>query len=223
MVKLGALYPKFISVTNAIYICEKCSKIHKTFGDVSVVKSPNMDNWEENQIKLLSFGGNQRLKYLLLEYSVAQNTDPNYKYFLYCVDYYRRLLKWEAQGGEQSGGKQPVKPDALLGIESLRPDTNVNQNPTNNQVDQGQKQDQPPQQQDKGDKGFFSDLNKMANQTGEEINKAFTNINKKDNFNQHFNKMGTDTKNAFDSFGKDTETFFSKFADDTKKVFINLI
>jgi len=79
-----------------------------------------MDNIDENQIKLLSLGGNQRLKYFLLDYSLPQFTDPKFKYFIYALDYYRRLLKYEALS-DKKDEMMPVKPDSNLGLESLNP------------------------------------------------------------------------------------------------------
>ncbi len=183
-----------------------------------------MDNWEEGQIKLLSLGGNQRLKYLLLEYSIAQNTDPNYKYYIYVTDYYRRLLRWEADGGEKTGKKEPVKPDALLGLECYKPIVQVNNqnvsntsqnnntNPTQMKQNCPEQQNQPPKE-----KGFFSEIEDMINQTGSDIQSAFNTMNTNE-VNDSLKDFGTETKSAFENFSKETETFFSNFADDTKNV-----
>ena len=73
-----------------------------------------MNSWDEKQVKLLSLGGNERLKNLLKEYSVPDNSDPEFRYFIYVMDYYRRLLK-----SELNGESEPEKPDIIEGLELL--------------------------------------------------------------------------------------------------------
>ena len=70
-----------------------------------------MDSWDHKQIKTLSLGGNLRLKNLLKEYSVPENADVEFRYFIYVMDYYRRLLK-----SEMTGNEAPVKPDTVEGL-----------------------------------------------------------------------------------------------------------
>lgn len=111
----GSLQPKWASVNNAIYLCLKCAGVHRGFGvSVSFVRSLTMDSWDQKQIKTLSLGGNLRLKNLLKEYSVPENADPDFRYFIYVVEYYRKLLK-----SEVSGTETPIKPDIMEGLELL--------------------------------------------------------------------------------------------------------
>lgn len=214
----GTLFPNFVSINNAVFICQKCSNLHRGFGEFSIVKSPSMDNWSEAEIKLLSLGGNQRLKYFLLDYSLPQNTDPNYKYFIYALDYYRRQLQFELAGAEKSTLKKPVKPDSLIGLESLRQSVpvsetmnNVNNQPRNPSSNQQRNTNTQPQQRPQQQKGFFDDVNDFFNEAGGEMSKVF-------------NQMGQDIKQAkldekFESFGKQTGEFFTGAFEDTKKFF----
>ncbi len=114
---VGTLFPNFVSINNAVYLCQRCAITHREFEDVSKIKSATIDNFDEEQIKILCLGGNQRLKHLLLEYSLPQNTDPNYKYFIVAVDYYRKLLQYEANNLKY---EKPSKPESYVGLESLR-------------------------------------------------------------------------------------------------------
>jgi len=77
-----------------------------------------MDSWDSKQIKILSLGGNSRLKNLLKEYTVPENSEPEFRYFIYLVDYYRRLLK-----SELNGTAPPTKPDIIEGLELLNYNT----------------------------------------------------------------------------------------------------
>jgi len=78
-----------------------------------------MDTWDDKQIKTLSLGGNKRLKDLLQEYSVPNNSDPEFRYFIYLLDYYRRLLKSEVNGEEA-----PEKPSVIEALNLLSLGTN---------------------------------------------------------------------------------------------------
>jgi len=40
--------PKWVSINNGIFLCVKCSTIHRTLGNkISFIKSMTMDNWYE--------------------------------------------------------------------------------------------------------------------------------------------------------------------------------
>jgi len=105
------------------FLCLKCAGVHRGFGvSVSFIKSLNMDSWSEDQIKQLSFGGNQRLRNLFKEYSIPENTDADFKYFLVATDYYRKLLK--AEIAEQN---PPIKPTLNEGLDIISIHSNDNQ------------------------------------------------------------------------------------------------
>ena len=75
-----------------------------------------MDTWDKKQIKTLELGGNLRFKNMLNEYQIPEKSDPEFIYFIYATDYYRKLLKSEVTGEES-----PIKPDLLQGLEIRNP------------------------------------------------------------------------------------------------------
>ena len=107
-----------------------------------------MDNWEQSEIKLLSCGGNQRLRYFLIDYSLPQFTDPNYKYFICALDYYRKLLKYEAEGGEKSLLQKPIKPDSMQGLDFMSTPIKIKKNES--QTTPNQKQNSQNSRLDNG-------------------------------------------------------------------------
>jgi len=78
-----------------------------------------MDRWDELQIKIMSLGGNQKLKHFLIDYFLPQNCDPKYKYFIKAVQYYREQLRYEAMEGSESFEKMPIRPDAIEGLDVI--------------------------------------------------------------------------------------------------------
>jgi len=118
---IGVLFPKFISINNAVYLCQNCANVHRNFGECSIVKSPTLDRWDALQIKIMSLGGNQRLKHFLIDYFLPQNCDPKYKYFIKAVAYYREQLRYEALAmeGSESFVKMPIRPDGIEGLDVI--------------------------------------------------------------------------------------------------------
>ena len=85
--------PTFVSVNNAIFLCEACYKIHKRLGEnISKVKSLISDELTPEEIALLKIGGNNRYRNFLNEYGIEEEHNKLYKYHLKLADYYRSLL-----------------------------------------------------------------------------------------------------------------------------------
>ena len=56
-----------------------------------------MDNWNEKQMKMMSLGGNLRLKKHFSEYDLLEEA-PSMRYKTRAADYYRRMLRASASG-----------------------------------------------------------------------------------------------------------------------------
>jgi len=87
------LNPQYVSVNNAVFICNKCSEVHSTLGDnISLVKSINSDTINENETEIIQRGGNFRFNQLLGLYNISKTTSIEIKYKVKAADYYRNLV-----------------------------------------------------------------------------------------------------------------------------------
>lgn len=157
-----------------------------------------MDQWEEAEIKYLSLGGNQRLKFFLLDFELPENSPPCSKYFLYAMDYYRRNLQYELAGGEKSTLVKPVRPSAFIGMETM---VQVENNVSINGVPT--KKEEP--------KTFIGKVENFFENIGEGINKGYKLTEDtviRAGVSEKMDQLGKNTKNAFESFGKETKNFF---------------
>jgi hypothetical protein len=134
--------PEWVSVNNAVFLCKECQLKHRSYGiSVSYIRSLEMDLWKEDQIALLKYGGNERLRDLMSLYNVKFNTNREELYNSKLLDYYRKLLKSDLKGEVRP--QPPSDEEALFPCEkqdkfyennSLSNSSNVNSNP--NSLDQ---------------------------------------------------------------------------------------
>ena len=106
---------KWVSVNNAIFLCNECTKIHKKLGIFySFVVPLNMKLWQHD-MDLIYLGGNTLLRSFLKDYTFKKwciNDIIKSK----AADYYRRLLKSTAENKNFS----EVKPNEKEGIKSAK-------------------------------------------------------------------------------------------------------
>lgn len=89
----NAPQPKWASVNNSVFICLNCAGLHRGLGvNFSFIRSLTMDNWDDNQIKMLSIGGNNKLKLLLQEFGIPLEIKIETKYRLKALEYYRKMV-----------------------------------------------------------------------------------------------------------------------------------
>ena len=78
----GCLNPEYISINNAIFLCEKCSYLHRTFPiEISKIIYNDLYKLEEYELYYLYFGGNRKLsEFIYLNPKLSRyNSDMLYK------------------------------------------------------------------------------------------------------------------------------------------------
>jgi len=91
---------QWVSVTNGIFLCDKCAAQHKIFtDDISITKHILNDTWTEEELAMMRYGGNAKLKDFFDIYNIAiVDTSLGFKYCTKAGYYYRKQLKALAQG-----------------------------------------------------------------------------------------------------------------------------
>ena len=117
--------PTYISINNAVFLCQNCADIHKRLGqDISKIKSILKDEFNEEEISLIKLGGNARLENLLKEYSLSENQGKQYKYCLKILNYHRSLLKAELNREKNINEYEELinnKPSVEIGTQIMEP------------------------------------------------------------------------------------------------------
>ena len=119
----GTQKPKWSSINNGIFLCLKCAGIHRNLGlNISVIRSLQIDSWNEKQILFLKKGGNEKLKNFLNEYNITSNNSIDEKYKSKASDYYRKNLRNEVEkelNPNFSLKEELIKPDQTIGKEII--------------------------------------------------------------------------------------------------------
>lgn len=89
----GSNKADWASVNNAIVICINCCVNHRSLGvNISYVKSFTLDNWSDNQVKMMLAGGNTKLAELLDAYEIGEGTMCKELYQSKLLDYHRKQV-----------------------------------------------------------------------------------------------------------------------------------
>jgi hypothetical protein len=119
----GTQKPKWSSINNGIFLCLKCAGIHRNLGvNISLIRSLQIDSWDEKQILFLKKGGNEKLKNFLNEYNITSNNSIDEKYKSKASDYYRKNLRNEVEkelNPNFSLKEELIKPDQTIGKEII--------------------------------------------------------------------------------------------------------
>ncbi len=118
----GKENPKFVSINNGVFICDRCMNNHRSYGlNVSVVRSIENDSWNDLQIAYLKKGGNENFRNLINEYYFPLNTPVYNIYRSKAAQFHRNLLKdfVLSELDDKYQSENFVKPDIKEGIELI--------------------------------------------------------------------------------------------------------
>ena len=103
----GSSDATWVSFPCCVVLCPKCAREHKNFVKPQVLKSTEVNEFTEQELKLLSLGGNSRYAALMKEYSISL-TEPSleYKYLTIISNYYCVLLNAEANRAKGLQGSE---------------------------------------------------------------------------------------------------------------------
>ena len=92
--------PKYISINNAIFLCEECSQIHRTFPqNISMIIDNKLNLLSNTFLKYLYYGGNENLdNFINYDYPGLQNYTSEILYKTQAMIYYRENLKCKIEG-----------------------------------------------------------------------------------------------------------------------------
>ena len=160
--------PRWSSINNGVLICSKCTRNHRKYGEkISKIKSLEVDEWNDDEIKILKIGGNYRFNNLINEYNIPLTKEnQEYKYYTKIAEYYRNSLKEEVKGNTILFNRPSLK-DGIKKID-IEENKNINGN-TNLKEDNNNK---------------FDNINNINNN---EINYNYNINNQKQNNNQFVN------------------------------------
>ena len=159
----GLEKPKWTSLNNGIFLCLKCAGIHRNFGlNISLIRSLEIDSWDEKQILYLKKGGNENFKNFLNEYDISSNSSIELKYKSKASDYYRKKLKNEVEKiiNPNYIYDELIKPDKKTGNEIL--EIKINSNEISNEDLIGSANNNKSIQ----DESFFSFMGNLLKSTG---------------------------------------------------------
>ena len=96
--------PKYISINNAIFLCQNCAKIHKKIfpEKISLIIENNLNLLSIKYLRYMYHGGNQNLdNFINYIFPGLQNYPPEILYRTQALNYYRENLKYKMKEGPE--------------------------------------------------------------------------------------------------------------------------
>ena len=98
---------EWVSFPTSIFLCQSCSREHKTFTKKETIKCLSIDEFTENELSKLSIGGNDRFLTILKEYNIdINNPNKENKYLTFAAAYYNALLEAEINKNNKISGAE---------------------------------------------------------------------------------------------------------------------